>query len=148
MTHFIDVTPYDNIAPVYDSLFLEHNPYYGPVTDRELDVFNAWVPVSTKKSPALDVGCGTGLHTNWLHARGYNTIGIDVSSEMVRIAAAKVAGAATAPRFLVVDACDDGAMAEDRFRVISCFGSSLNHINDWHHFAQVVSQRLDARFLA
>src|SRR6266849_8479359 len=78
---------YDNIADVYDSLFVDCNPYYHAVTRCERKAFEAWVPSVTKNATALDIGCGTGLHTCWFAERGYATLGIDPSPRMIRIAA-------------------------------------------------------------
>jgi ubiquinone/menaquinone biosynthesis C-methylase UbiE len=33
---------------------------------------------------ALDIGCGTGHHVQWLRARGYDVVGVDGSADMLR----------------------------------------------------------------
>ena len=35
---------------------------------------------------ALDIGCGTGHHVQWLRARGYEVVGVDGSADMLRLA--------------------------------------------------------------
>jgi methyl halide transferase len=42
--------------------------------------------LSLPRSIALDLGCGTGENTRWLARHGYEAIGIDISSEAIRIA--------------------------------------------------------------
>lgn len=78
--------PYDPVAEVYDDLFSEENLYYGPITDRELKLFDSYVPSAVGNQNALDIGCGTGLHTGWLVHKGYNVVGIDASQNMLRVA--------------------------------------------------------------
>jgi ubiquinone/menaquinone biosynthesis C-methylase UbiE len=40
----------------------------------------------TSGKNALDFGCGTGRSTRFLQALGFNTIGVDISEEMIRLA--------------------------------------------------------------
>jgi SAM-dependent methyltransferase len=37
----------------------------------------------------LDVGCGTGLHFDALHAKGYQVVGVDISADQLRIASTR-----------------------------------------------------------
>lgn len=54
---------------------------------------------------ALDIGCGTGTHALWLAERGFDVVGIDISTEAIALARAKGAAArvAGAIRFEVLD---------------------------------------------
>lgn len=52
----------------------------------------------------LDVGCGTGRHDLWFADKGYNVVGIDKSSEMIRIAKATAAAMRKKPEFHICDA--------------------------------------------
>ena len=68
---------YDNIAPIYDRLFVKHGVHAQRITlilrDRIGDQVN-----STR---ILDLGCGTGLLTRTLDESGFEVIGIDNSNE-------------------------------------------------------------------
>ncbi len=71
----------------------------------------------------LDAGCGTGEHSLLLAAIGHPVVGVDVAAEAIRRARAKASGgsagiratgaAGPAPRFLVHDALDLGALVRD-----------------------------------
>jgi SAM-dependent methyltransferase len=39
-----------------------------------------------KSGTAVDVGCGTGLHTETVRGRGYDVIGVDFSADQLRLA--------------------------------------------------------------
>jgi len=41
------------------------------------------VPRGRPGALALDVGCGTGYHLRWLAERGFDTVGLDASAEML-----------------------------------------------------------------
>jgi SAM-dependent methyltransferase len=133
---------YDSIAACYDDLFGDHNPYYGKISARERQLFERWVPKGKDTSSALDVGCGTGLHTGWLASFGYRVVGVDVSREMIRLAKRKSEEWPADSHFEIRDALDNSAIEGEPFAVISCLGSSLNHISDWKAFAAIVASRL------
>ena len=42
--------------------------------------------VPTGTGPALDLGCGTGLHADVVRRRGYTVVGVDVSADQLRLA--------------------------------------------------------------
>jgi SAM-dependent methyltransferase len=133
---------YDSIAACYDDLFGDHNPYYGKISVRERQLFDRWIPKANDASSALDIGCGTGLHTGWLASRGYRVVGLDVSREMIRMAMRKSATRLTETRYEVRDALDKREIEGEPFTVICCLGSSLNHISDWKSFATIIARRL------
>lgn len=58
-----------------------HNDYYLAFRDLP-DIFNTYV----KGKNALDFGCGTGRSTRFLKKHGFSVVGIDISTEMIRIA--------------------------------------------------------------
>lgn len=138
---------YDSIASQYDRLFGDENPYYGPITLREKKVFFRWIPFGTRGQKALDIGCGTGLHTQWLVERGYQTFGIDESSEMLRVAISKAKDWSPTPKFVQMDAMSlhDSSLRNHKFHIISCLGSTLNHFRDWRHLSEIVSDALVPR---
>ena len=71
---------YDSIAPDYDAQ-MERVPFNGwaRAAFRQL-VISAFAPPAS----VLDFGCGTGIDTEWLAARGYSVIAYDRSSGMMR----------------------------------------------------------------
>ena len=72
-------TPYSVLAACYDSLMADVD------YDGYADFCERQVAAHLEKKPeiVLDLGCGTGKLTNLLAARGYDMIGIDLSSEML-----------------------------------------------------------------
>lgn len=77
---------YTSFARVYD-LFMDQIPY-----DRWCeDIHKAIAPYLEKKKQkiVLDLGCGTGQMTERLRQKGYEMIGVDLSSEMLDIAREK-----------------------------------------------------------
>ncbi|MCD6207934.1 MAG: methyltransferase domain-containing protein [Methanosarcinales archaeon] len=91
---------YDNLASDYDTRFV--NPqldYMRTVEDSVLD--------ETLKGVGgivLDVGCGTGKQTLDLAEKGFDVIGLDISSEMIRTAKKKSNDAGLSIPFLIASA--------------------------------------------
>lgn len=135
-------TPYDVIADRYDEMFGDENIYYATISAKERQVFEMCVPLVHRNRDALDIGCGTGFHSQWLADRGYRTVGIDVSREMLRVARAKSHNWSNSAEFLLCDALDMSVLGSRSFDVITCLGSTLNHIQDWRLFSSEVSKLL------
>lgn len=73
---------YSQAAEFYDLLYSEIKDY-GTETARLLEIFgSAQIPVSR----VLDVGCGTGKHSQLLSETGLDVDGLDLEPEFVRIA--------------------------------------------------------------
>lgn len=66
----------------------------------------------------LDAGCGTGEHALDLAARGYETLGVDVSPIAIEQARKKAAARQLAARFLVADALYLGRLGRTFDRVL------------------------------
>ena len=84
------------------------------------------------RSPALDLGCGTGELSIYLAARGYDVLGIDLSGVAVREARARARGRGVDATFLQADALavDDLAGAGVTFRTV--LDSATYHtLDDW-----------------
>jgi SAM-dependent methyltransferase len=81
---------YDTVARTYEARFLDelqHKP-----RDRELlDAF-----ADSVADPVLEVGCGPGQIGLYVRDRGRRVIGLDLSHEMVRLAARRLDAAVTA----------------------------------------------------
>ena len=73
---------YDDLEPWYEHLYaLLHD-----LVRREL------TPLAARHRPrALDAGCGTGFQTAILVQLGYRTLGVDLSSALLRVAATRCA---------------------------------------------------------
>ena len=125
-------SPYDGIADVYDAAFDEHNAYYAQIESCERALFDRWVrPASGQR--ALDIGCGTGLHSRWLAENGYQVLGIDISLEMLKRARSNCQSFGPQVEFIRFDATMVHTLPGG-FSVITCLGSTLNHISDWSGF--------------
>lgn len=131
MPRDILTSPYDSIADMYDAAFNGENIYYGTITEREREMFEHWIPKASGNQRALDVGCGTGFHTEWLVRSGYDTIGIDISPAMLQVAKRKLASDASQVCFQKCDAMELSRLGNERFDVVLCLGSTLNHISEW-----------------
>ena len=75
-------------------------------------------------SSALDLGCGTGVLCEALHARGIETLGVDLSREMIDIARQR----APQLRYAVADIVS--MRLDRRFDLATCTGDAINHIPD------------------
>jgi 2-polyprenyl-3-methyl-5-hydroxy-6-metoxy-1,4-benzoquinol methylase len=135
-------SPYDRIARKYDHLFGDRNPYYHAVNRCEKQLFEDWAPLNGNCGRALDVGCGTGFHTKWLVDRGFDSLGIDKSRDMIEVANANSAGWDGRKEFKVIDVEDMARLPRNTYGVVFCLGSVLNHLEDWKGFAQLISERL------
>lgn len=78
-------TDYDPFAWIYDSRWGED--YYSQIMAVLDQILTPFVPSG---GTILDIGCGTGHVTQQLAVRGYRTIGIESSAEMLRYAHQKM----------------------------------------------------------
>lgn len=76
----------------------------------------------------IDLGCGTGRLVLPFARRGYWVLGVDLSAEMLRVAAAKAAEAGVAAHFLRANLADLGAVAGDTFDYAACLFSTLGMV--------------------
>lgn len=112
---------------MYDSLFCrvynefgwnEYPHIFGETLLKWLD--RRGVSVET----ALDLGCGTGVLCETLHERGIETLGIDLSENMIDIARNRAPG-------LEYRVGDMTAFEIDRrFDLVTCTGDALNHVTE------------------
>jgi len=72
---------FDLIAPVYNRFFNGQVQKYRSIMDKYEDLLN--IPSGGR---VLDIGCGTGAFVYCLAERGYQTVGVDFSSSMLRAA--------------------------------------------------------------
>lgn len=72
---------YEEMASVYDAL-MEYAPYDKWLTFTEILFKRTSRPITS----VLDLGCGTGQITRRLAASGYETVGVDISEDMLTYA--------------------------------------------------------------
>ena len=77
---------YNEFAYVYDMLI---DRDYAAAADRIEEMFEKY---GVKPELVLDLACGTGTLTGILAERGYDMIGLDLSEDMLSVAAAKNPG--------------------------------------------------------
>lgn len=95
----------------------------------------------------LDLGGGPGRYTIWLAERGYRVVLADLSSELLRIAKAKIAEAGVEPQIdevVEADACDLQPWADESFDAVLCLGPfyHLPDANDRHRAAAELTRVL------
>ncbi len=99
---------YDALADLYVELFPD--PYLTPLERHTVAAFAEMVRQSPVQGVVLDVGCGPGYVAADLAERGLDVIGLDPSTEMLRIAR----GAHSALRFVR----DDARLGSDELREV------------------------------
>ncbi len=78
---------FDRIADSYDSWY---NSARGKIYDRfEKQSVDRLLAGVSKHSRLLEVGCGTGQWSRYFSDKGFDVTGIDISSEMIKIAKQK-----------------------------------------------------------
>lgn len=78
----------NSVLGVFDSIANEYVEYFGEDWEfiNEIQEFAAQLP---EKAKVLDLGCGSGYITNYLHNQNLNAVGLDFSQEMINIAKEK-----------------------------------------------------------
>lgn len=78
---------FDRVADGYESWY---NSARGTIYDRfEKQAIDRLLAGVSKHSRVLEVGCGTGQWSRYFSDKGFDVTGIDISSEMIRIARQK-----------------------------------------------------------
>lgn len=76
------------VLEVFDNIANEYVEYFGE--DWEfINEMQEFVAQFSEKATVLDLGCGSGYITNYLHNQNLNSIGLDFSKEMINIAKTK-----------------------------------------------------------
>ena len=76
----------------------------------------------------LDLGCGTGEHSRFLAAQGFEVVGVDASPAM--IAKATDTPVPDNLRFIEADISEVGTVVEGEFDGAICLGNTLPHLRD------------------
>jgi len=123
--------PYQEVKEYYDSLALTYdekyeNPAMNHMRRIESEVIEQYL---NNVESIIDIGCGTGLYALILGKRGYRVLAMDISDEMIQLAASKAepVGLDTKITFLQHD-IEKKLGNEEKFDLaISMFGA-LNHV--------------------
>ena len=113
---------FDAMAASYDDL----EPWYEHLYAVLHDLVRAELapPAGSRSPRALDAGCGTGFQTAILQELGYETLGVDLSAGLLRIARRRCVGA----RLLQADVQALPWRDETVDLVVSC-GSTLSFVS-------------------
>lgn len=114
---------YTSFARVYD-LFMDNVPYE-EWCDYITGLLNEY---GISDGLVLDLGCGTGSMTELLAARGYDMIGVDVSEDMLEIAAEKRAASGRDILYLQQDMRSFELFGT--VRAVVCLCDSINYLLD------------------
>ena len=76
---------FKDYAKYYDLIYNDKN--YA----KEIDFLEEIFGVTFKPKKILEVGCGTGNYTKLLLERGYDVTAVDISEDMLKVAAEKCA---------------------------------------------------------
>ena len=90
---------YSSLSLFYDAFMQDVD--YGAWCDFYEECFRKFSTVNVER--IVDIGCGTGSITDPMAARGYKMTGLDLSEEMLELAAKKAEDAGTDIRFLGSD---------------------------------------------
>ena len=109
-------------ADVYDRMYADKD------YERECDLIDAAFDTPQGGLRILDMGCGTGGHALTLARRGHAVAGIDLSEDMIRIAAAKSASAELPIQWHVGDIVD--ARVEGTFDAVTIMFAVLGYLTE------------------
>jgi len=114
---------YDRWAAIYDE---DANPLQALEQPRFQDACGDVTGLTV-----LDLGCGTGRHTQWLASRGGIVTGVDFSEEM--LAKARRKGKTEAARFVMHDLHESLPFKPGEFDLVVS-GLVLEHLRDLNEF--------------
>jgi len=118
---------YSEYAEYYDIIYKAYLEKTVPrLIDFVVEVFRRDAGINVRD--VLDIACGTGGPTIELARRGYNVVGLDISEEMIRIAARKAGEAGLDVKFIVGDMRRIGFV--EKFDAVTCFFTSINYVLD------------------
>lgn len=114
------MSSYNTFAEFYDAL--TENVEYEKRTDYLLRLYNS---LSHKKGRVLDLACGTGSVALNLSKKGFDVVGLDLSSEMLSVADSKAQGSVN----LFCGDMTDFSF-EKNFDLCVCCLDSINHLTN------------------
>jgi SAM-dependent methyltransferase len=93
-----------------------------PLLETDLRFCEKWLAPSGR---LIDLGCGTGRLMVPFAARGYRVLGVDLSDEMLKVAADKAGRAGVPVDYLRANLVDLGCVADGAFDHAACLFSTL-----------------------
>ena len=129
---------YTSFAEVYD-VFMDNVPY-----EAWADRIEELIRRFSGGRRIADLGCGTGTMTELLAARGYDMTGVDLSVDMLGIAAGKREAAGSATLYV----CQDMRSLDlgERYPVMTCVCDCVNYLltdEDLRGMFRSVKEHLD-----
>lgn len=115
---------YDLLAPSYDAMTSFETRF-----DHERPLLKALIDRFHIRS-ALDAGCGSGFHSILLSQLGVSVLGLDISSEMLRLAEEHARQARVSIRTLQGSFENLTDLMRERFASVFVMGNSLAHFLD------------------
>jgi SAM-dependent methyltransferase len=118
-------TPYAALAPIYDLITAGHD--YERWIDAVLELYELLTGDLGSGLKVLDIGCGTGRGMAALVARGHRVSGVDISAEMLAIAAERLSCIEPTPMLI----CQDMRqldMGQERFQLALGLCGSFNYL--------------------
>ncbi|HMF14560.1 MAG TPA: methyltransferase domain-containing protein [Gemmataceae bacterium] len=87
----------------------------------------------------IDLGCGTGRLLLDFAGRGFDVTGVDLSEEMLRVAASKIAQAGLRVQLLKANLVELNALADEAFDYAACLFSTLGMIDGCEQRRQTIA---------
>ncbi|MBN2425985.1 MAG: methyltransferase domain-containing protein [Calditrichaceae bacterium] len=115
---------YDEIAEQYD-----HMTRFEKRLHREMVIIKGWTDRFGFKS-ALDLACGSGVHTIALSRLGIETTGVDISREMIILAEKNAVKYGVNPHFVCSSFADIDKNLKQKFDAVLILGNSLPHVTN------------------
>jgi ubiquinone/menaquinone biosynthesis C-methylase UbiE len=94
---------------------------------------------SKRHENVLDIGCGTGRYIDVLTFRGENYVGLDISSDMIRIAASAAKQRNLKVLAFVVASADQLPFRENVFDLVTCI-DVLHHLDSTTDRERVIKE--------
>lgn len=104
--------------------------------ESESSVLRKWIR-RYKFGTALDAACGTGLHAILLNKLGIQTIGVDISEEMLDVARKNAENLGIQVQFIQAPLPNLSGKINKKFDAIFCLGNSLPHILDRNELTSI-----------
>ena len=90
--------------------------------------------------PLVDLGCGTGRHTEAFVKKGFFTVGVDLSHHMLDCVRRKTSTDGNRPRLINGDLCRLGFLRDGSFRYAICMFSTIGMIRGKRNRARFVRE--------
>jgi glycine/sarcosine N-methyltransferase len=121
---------YHILAKYYDEPF--------PIKEPQKKFFREYLE-SNRLTSVLDVGCGTGSYVLNLSNSDIRAMGVDLSTDMVEIAASRARESGSSAEFAKANMLDLSTVSQD-FDAVLCIGNTLAHLNGEVEIQQALKQ--------